>query len=126
MAYKNLEKFKRTRREYCRRLYVKDKARWYNIFKKYGLTKEDWQRILQDQGGVCAICGRDEKQIHKGRLKYLCVDHCHETGQLRGLVCGWCNYHIIAAADRYPGLASRLNKYLTTKKNYGFIPKKET
>ncbi len=65
---------------------------------KYGLTLEDYNRILEFQGGVCAICKRSES-IKKKRAKGsafsgvqpLSVDHCHTTGKIRGLLCGRCN-----------------------------------
>jgi hypothetical protein len=52
--------------------------------KKYGLTIEDYGRLLELQGGVCAICG-----VNGG--KRLAVDHCHDTGNVRGLLCFDCN-----------------------------------
>lgn len=39
------------------------------------------------QGGVCAICRRNVP--HRG--KYMCVDHCHATGVIRGILCANCN-----------------------------------
>ncbi len=43
------------------------------------------------QGRVCAICSRPEKQLRRGVLKRLAVDHCHTTGKIRGLLCAACN-----------------------------------
>jgi hypothetical protein len=65
---------------------------------KYGLSLEDWQAILERQGGVCAIC-------RKTSLR-LCVDHDHVPGfkamapqdrrrYVRGLLCWFCNSHIV-------------------------------
>jgi hypothetical protein len=53
-------------------------------WKKYGLGAADYRRMLAAQGGVCAICRRKAK-------RWLCVDHCHETQQVRGLLCDKCN-----------------------------------
>ena len=50
----------------------------------YGLTAEDYQRLLAAQNGACAVC----RQISERRL---CVDHCHATGEVRGLLCSNCN-----------------------------------
>lgn len=55
------------------------------LLRRYGITVEEYERILARQGGVCAIC----KKKPKGR--YLCVDHCHRTGRIRGLLCSRCN-----------------------------------
>lgn len=54
--------------------------------EKYGLTVEDYEALLGQQGGVCALCGGIEEC---GKL--LAVDHCHETGRVRGLLCNRCN-----------------------------------
>jgi hypothetical protein len=54
--------------------------------KKYGITLEQYQAMLEKQDGVCAVCGEGCKS---GRA--LSVDHNHTTGQLRGLLCGNCN-----------------------------------
>jgi hypothetical protein len=52
----------------------------------YGISPEEYVAMLERQGGVCAIC---KKKPDKG--KPLCVDHCHVTGMVRGLLCGKCN-----------------------------------
>jgi hypothetical protein len=49
--------------------------------EKFGITPEEYQRILDVQGGVCFICRRRPKK------KRLAVDHDHETGAVRGLLC---------------------------------------
>jgi Recombination endonuclease VII len=50
----------------------------------YGLTAEDYLRMLTVQNGACAIC---KQKSHEK----LCVDHCHVTGKVRGLLCRKCN-----------------------------------
>lgn len=51
----------------------------------YSLTVEEYDALLASQGGVCAMCG---KPPAKNRLA---VDHDHETGRIRGLLCRGCN-----------------------------------
>lgn len=54
--------------------------------RKYGITPDDYDRMLAEQGGVCAICGRpprDDISFH--------VDHVHGTRDIRGLLCFRCN-----------------------------------
>ncbi len=63
-------------------------ARWSNIRRKYGLSQKEYEKMLSAQGGVCAICGREDKK------KALSVDHCHTTGDVRGLLCTSCNLSI--------------------------------
>ena len=54
---------------------------------RYGLSTEDYELILDSQDGVCAIC-RTEDPGHHGRFY---IDHCHKTGDIRGLLCSRCN-----------------------------------
>lgn len=56
---------------------------------KYGITLEAYGALLADQGGVCRLCGTPEKDARHGVLD---VDHDHETGQIRGLLCHRCNW----------------------------------
>lgn len=59
----------------------------------YGITAEEYDRILALQGGACAVCGQDEPNAHgrTGRKFRLAVDHCHVTNEVRGLLCQRCN-----------------------------------
>jgi len=58
--------------------------RQYRLKRKYNLTLEEYNQILSEQDGVCAIC-KVEGTPH------LSVDHDHETGKIRGLLCKKCN-----------------------------------
>ncbi len=50
------------------------------------------QSLLESQGGVCAICKKEEQIIDKGGgTQRLSVDHDHDTGKIRGLLCNDCN-----------------------------------
>jgi hypothetical protein len=59
--------------------------------KRYGISHSEWAHLLALQGGVCAICHR---AAHP-----LCIDHCHATGQVRGLLCRKCNSGLGYYAD---------------------------
>ncbi len=52
--------------------------------KKYGISVEDYDAMLMQQGGVCRICKRQSR-------RRLIVDHCHKTDKVRGLLCLKCN-----------------------------------
>lgn len=54
--------------------------------QKYGLLLEDYEDLLHRQGGVCALCKEPP-----ARGKSLCIDHCHDSGRVRGLLCNRCN-----------------------------------
>lgn len=69
-----------------RRKYI-DNVRKCRLKREYGLTPEDYERMLEDQNGVCAICLKTD--VVTGRR--LAVDHCHKTGVVRGLLCSQCN-----------------------------------
>lgn len=58
------------------------------VLSVYGLSEEDYLKLLTDQNHKCAICGKDETVVPKKRLF---VDHCHESGKVRGLLCHHCN-----------------------------------
>jgi hypothetical protein len=72
----------RSRRDYGPR------DRYHEKLKTFGLTMEDYERLLTEQGGVCKLCGKPEGGT---RAKRLAVDHDHDTGRIRGLLCRRCN-----------------------------------
>lgn len=62
----------------------------------YGLTVKQYDKIFTSQKGLCAICKRPETELfnkatHGELKKSLTIDHHHETGAVRGLLCGRCN-----------------------------------
>jgi hypothetical protein len=73
--------------------------------RKYGLTREQYDMMLQAQGGVCAICKGHNQQTNRksGKRRPLCVDHNRKTGAIRELLCNRCNRHIIGSVENYQG-----------------------
>ena len=73
--------------------YDKNKSRiceiekYRSLLKLYGITKEEYEKMLEEHLNKCAICGKEAKDCAKG----LCVDHDHVTGKIRGLLCMRCN-----------------------------------
>jgi hypothetical protein len=80
-----------------------------NWKRRYGMTRRAYERLLAYQGGMCAACGGPpdtEDQI-------LAIDHSHETGKVRGLLCKACNTALGNAKDD-PAKLARLKLYLET------------
>ena len=71
------------------KLYEKGSQQKQNLKRKYNLTIEQYDQMLQTQAGVCAIC---EQPCSTGRR--LSVDHDHITGKIRGLLCTKCNIRL--------------------------------
>lgn len=65
---------------------TRDQHREHTL-QKYGLTLEDYDQLVEEQDGVCAIC----KGTDFGKHGRMFVDHNHETGEIRGLLCNRCN-----------------------------------
>ena len=65
------------------------KKYYLKIEKKYGITRQDYEDMLAEQNGVCAICGKINRfdAFHQR----LAVDHNHDTGNVRGILCTSCN-----------------------------------
>lgn len=58
---------------------------WLRLF--YGISHDDYDALLEYQKGCCAICRRHQSEFSR----QLAVDHNHNTGRIRGLLCGYCN-----------------------------------
>ncbi len=65
-----------------------DKVRNSNYKYNFSITLDDYNLMFKEQEGKCKICSSKEA---KGNSKHLKVDHCHETGKVRGLLCNSCN-----------------------------------
>jgi hypothetical protein len=72
------------------------------ILKKYGLTQDDFNTMLKEQTNKCKICEMEfTKTPH--------IDHCHETGVVRGLLCQLCNTSLGGFKDNPDILRSAIN-----------------
>lgn len=100
--------------EVRRRSYLKAReralqySREYNLNRKFGIGFIEYQKLLEKQKGICAIC----KEPPKTRM--LAVDHCHDTGQIRGLLCSKCNRGIGYLNDD-PERLKQAIKYISGK-----------
>ena len=67
------------------------------LSRNYGLSRKEHRRLLDEQNGVCAVCKLPSRRA-------LCVDHCHATRQVRGLLCDKCNTALGLLGDDVPRL----------------------
>ena len=81
--------------------------------RMYGITIEDYVRMLEEQGGRCAICRTDEPGGSGSRFA---VDHDHKTGEVRGLLCKNCNTGIGLLQDNVLILEQAI-RYLNEKES---------
>ncbi len=72
---------------------------------RYGITVEEFDQLMVKQDGRCAICRSQSK---------LTVDHDHDDGSIRGLLCYFCNLSLIAA-DRFPNWFASAERYLNDR-----------
>jgi hypothetical protein len=79
----------------------------YELHRRYGLPEGEYAKMLEAQGGRCAICG------NRPRTQALALDHDHRTGRIRGLLCANCNRGI-GKLEYSPEVADRASKYLAT------------
>lgn len=88
------------------------KIRIQNL-RKYGITPEHYDDMRKEQGCRCKICGVHEEDAPQGRAKAsttaLQIDHCHETGKIRALLCSNCNGMLGKARDSTETLAKAVD-----------------
>lgn len=87
------------------------KPMYSHYFSKYGLTTEEVMEMHEQRNFKCDICG--ENTDH--RYDKLCVDHCHSTGKVRGLLCFSCNIVLGNAKDNIDTLKNAIT-YLEKNK----------
>jgi len=89
----------------------REKWQGYMLKNKFNMTIEQYDEMLENQNGVCAICKKEE---NKGRR--LSVDHNHDNGLIRGLLCQKCNSIIGMALDNVETLKSAIHYIERSKK----------
>jgi Recombination endonuclease VII len=83
-------------------------ARSSALKKTFGISVEDYEMMEAKQGGLCALCMKPPS----GRFQNLSVDHCHDNGRVRGLLCSNCNLALGLLKDD-PELLRRAIAYVT-------------
>jgi hypothetical protein len=83
--------------------------------RSYGLPKGNYEKILKLQNYSCAIC----KTKTPSPKRNFCVDHCHETDRVRGLLCIKCNFLLGSAKDSIIILQNAID-FLNETKNIDY------
>ena len=101
-------------RSQCRpcREHIKWKA---FIVRTYGITAEEYYDMLEAQDNKCAICESSEVNNERITSNKLFIDHCHETGKVRGLLCSKCN-HALGLLNDDVNLLQKAINYLNFSK----------
>lgn len=76
-----------------------------NLKFKYGITLAQRDAMLKSQDSKCAICSTDDPGDYNG----WCVDHCHTSSQVRGILCRHCNLLLGYARDNIDTLSKAIS-----------------
>ena len=98
---------KKRQETYRTKEYVRDR----NLRDHFGITSEDYNRMLIEQNGKCKICGSTTP--NSKQFSVFSVDHDHSTGKIRGLLCTSCNRMLGFAHDNIQTLEKAI-RYLQT------------
>lgn len=123
---KNREKIKEQRKQYYeknkdkilsqkRQLYNPEKAKNNRLQQLYGISLESYNEMLISQNYKCFCCGAHQDSLKTPNNQYgtkrLVVDHDHETGEVRKLLCSRCNT-VIGMVEEDVTILSQMEKYL--------------
>ena len=106
--YRKTPEYKASQEKYHKTEKFKAHNRRLHLRKKFGITPEQYERMLQEHDGVCAICKQPETASRAGKIKLLSVDHNHTSNQIRGLLCDRCNKAIGHMHDNIERLQSAI------------------
>lgn len=98
---------KECKKAYNRRKQTPSQQRAWRIKKSYGVTTDQYNHMMVMQSDRCAICLTDEKP----RYGYWHIDHDHQTGKVRGLLCEHCNHGLGKFSDDADNMRAAI-KYL--------------
>jgi len=104
------------RRAQARKFWKKNhdpaKERNKKLVLQYGITIGDYDVMMKEQNNVCAICGNPASMEYR---KVLNIDHCHETKNVRGLLCSRCNHGLGAFGDDIDVMASAISYLINSR-----------
>ena len=93
---------------------------------KYGVTEEQLMKTLKEQNNACAICEETlpDLLVYENRRRGYAIDHNHDSGKFRGVLCTNCNSLLGMAKDNKSILQAAIN-YLETNGTYAAVAKKK-
>jgi hypothetical protein len=100
----------------CMNIYDYRTDKNHKLKRAYGITLEQYEKLLSKQDGKCAICSIDNNGKYRNKPRAFAVDHCHTTGKIRGLLCSDCNTGIGLLKDNVNYLELAI-KYLNKNRN---------
>ena len=93
---------------------VRTREAIWQLKNRYGMTLEEYRERYKSQNGLCCICGNDGSK-GRGIILKLYVDHNHDTGMVRGLLCNACN-SVIGLIKEDLLILENIRKYLEEHK----------
>lgn len=93
---------------------------------KYNVSVSTLENTLQEQNASCAICKKELPDLltYENRRRGYAIDHNHDTGEFRGILCLTCNTLLGMAKDNKDILLSAID-YLNSRGNYAAVAKKK-
>lgn len=88
-----------------KKILLQRRAKDRRLRQRYGVSLEDFEKVLEAQGNVCAVCRKGDKVF--------CLDHNHKTLKWRGVVCLNCNLRVIGGARDNDELLVNAAVYVT-------------
>lgn len=94
----------------CKKVTRPKTGRRDNLKTRYNITPEEWTEMFTKQNQRCAVCKTTESAYRNNKPRF-CVDHCHATGKIRGILCSKCNA-AIGMIDENPEILKGIAEYL--------------
>jgi len=93
----------------------------WSLKRNYNIDIYEYSKMVEMQDNKCAICKQSETMLKNGTIKKLDVDHNHETGEVRGLLCANCNLLLGKAKDNIKILQDAIIYLESNKKDCTFV-----
>lgn len=95
-------------RKYAQKYRDQHRDKPAHLMRKYGITVERKEEMYTEQNGICLVCNQPLKAVHD---RDTCVDHCHTTKRVRGLIHWYCNI-LVGVFEKKPVLLEQVRDYV--------------